>query len=290
MLCGSGWFSIMALLTHAAGERVDWQIVAICRSALAAILALAGALAVGAKLAFPGGKVLWLRSIAGSTSMVGTFYALTHMPASQVLTLTNTFPIWVAILSWPLEGQRPTLGVITAVLCSVSGVAVICRPDRAGLPPAAWSALAASVATAVAMLGLNRLRGVSSLGVVAHFSVVSTLFGVGTLFLFERSLDRSSLVESPISMALLLGVGATATIGQVFLTLAFRSGVATKVSVVGLSQVVMVSLAETMFPESTGGHPMDGWTVVGTVLVLGPTAWLMLRDRVHPRTEPAAIE
>lgn len=288
MLCGSGWFSVMALLAHAAGDRVDWQVVAVTRSALAAAFALTAALILGAKLAFPGSKMLWLRSIAGSTSMVGTFYALTHMPVSQVLTLTNTFPMWVALLSWPLEGRRPTFGVTAAVVCSVLGVVVIFRPDVGGLPPAAWSALAASVATAVAMLGLNRLRGVSSLGIVVHFSVVSTFFGVGTLFLFERTPDHSD--SSPAALALLFGVGATATIGQVFLTLAFRAGSATKVSVVGLSQVVMVIAAEAAFPEATGGYPIDGWVVVGTLLVLGPTAWLMLHDRGHPKAEPVAIE
>ena len=288
MLCGSAWFSLMGILAHAAGERVEWQVVAVARSALAAAFALTAALVVGAKLAVPGGRVLWLRSIAGSTSMVGTFYALTHMPVSQVLTLTNTFPMWVALLSWPLEGRRPTLGVTAAVLCSVLGVAVIFRPDLDGLPPTAWAALGASVATAVAMLGLNRLRGVSSLGIVVHFSVVSTFFGVAALFLFERTPNPGGI--GPAALGLLFGVGATATVGQVFLTLAFRAGSATKVSVVGLSQVVMVIAADAAFPQATGGYPIDVWVVVGTVLVLGPTAWLMLHDRGHPKAEPVAIE
>jgi drug/metabolite transporter (DMT)-like permease len=283
MLCGSGWFSVMAVLAHAAGERVDWQVVAVARSALAAAFALAAALVVRAELAVPGGRVLWVRSLAGSTSMVGTFYALTHMLPSQVLTLTNTFPIWVALLSWPLEGRRPTLGVTAAVLCSVLGVFVIFRLDFAGFTPAAWAAVGASVATAVAMLGLNRLRGVSSLGIVVHFSVVSTFFGVGALVVFDRTGGPAD--TGPAALGLLFGVGATATIGQVFLTLAFRAGSATKVSVVGLSQVVMVSAIEAAL-----GTPVDGWAVVGTALVLGPTAWLMLRDRGHPKAEPVAIE
>lgn len=290
MLCGSGWFSAMALLAHAAGDRLDWQVVAVARSGLAAAFAVAAAVAVGAKLAFPGGKMLWLRSLAGSTSMIGTFYALTHMPVSQALTLTNTFPMWVALLSWPLEGRRPTAGVAAAVLCAVGGVAVIFRPDLGGLPAAAGAALVASVATAVAMLGLNRLRGVSSLGIVVHFSVVSMLFGIAALFVFDRSPDRFAHLGSPAALGLLLGVGATATVGQVFLTLAFRAGSPTKVSVVGLSQVVMVIAAEVAFPAATGGHPVDGWTAVGTALVLGPTAWLMVRDRGHPKAEPVAIE
>jgi hypothetical protein len=41
-------------------------------------------------------------SIAGSISLVCGFYAMTHYPVSEVLTLTNMFPLWVAVLSLPL--------------------------------------------------------------------------------------------------------------------------------------------------------------------------------------------
>jgi drug/metabolite transporter (DMT)-like permease len=56
----------------------------------------------GATLVFRGSRSLWLRSIAGSISLVGSFYAFTHLSVSEVITLTNLFPIWVAVLSWPL--------------------------------------------------------------------------------------------------------------------------------------------------------------------------------------------
>ncbi|MFO0850806.1 MAG: DMT family transporter [Gemmataceae bacterium] len=239
MLTGCFWFSLMGLLIHALKDDCDWQVQAVARSGLATAFALAAARLTRTRLVFLTPKVLWVRSVAGSLSMVATFYALTRMPVSDVLTLTNTFPVWVAVLSWLGGGERPTPGVWLAVLSAVGGVAVIFRPDLGGLPFAAVSALVASFFTAVAMMGLNRLHGVPSLAVVVHFSAVATAAAVISLFAFDRVTGNERLAE-PVHLLELFGVGLTAVIGQVFLTRAFRAGPATGVSVVGLSQVVMV--------------------------------------------------
>lgn len=279
MLSGCFWFSLMGVIAHDVGGKVDWQAVAIARSALATLFASLVAGVVGARLTFTGSGILWVRSISGSCSMVATFYALTHMPVSDVLTLTNTFPLWVALLSWPMTREQPSAGVWVAVVCSVAGVALTQEAHLTGLTLAAWAALAASGFTAVAMLGLNRLRGVSALGVVVHFSAVATLFCVASFFVFDRTTGTGRVIE-PAVLGQLIGVGATATVGQVFLTLAFRAGSATKVAVVGLSQVVMV-----MGFEALGGRVFDWPQMLGTALVLGPTAWLMSREH---RPQPEA--
>jgi drug/metabolite transporter (DMT)-like permease len=215
--------------------------------------------------------------------MISTFYALTHMPVSDALTLTNTFPIWIALLSWPLLAERPTLGVWLAAVCAVAGVALTQQPQGGGFPLAAVSALAASLFTSIAMMGLNRLQGVPALAIVVHFSGVATLFCLASYFVFDHGNGIGNLADVGVSVRL-LGVGITATIGQIFLTHAFRAGSATKVAVVGLSQVVMVMLAEVILD----GRRFDLLSIVGTILVLGPTAWLMMRSRKESATSPDA--
>jgi drug/metabolite transporter (DMT)-like permease len=283
MLAGSVCFSGMVLLIHAAADRraCDWQVQGVVRSALATIFALTAALATGARLTLFRPPVLWVRSLAGSASMVATFFALTRLPASEVLTLTNTFPVWVAVIVAATGGERLTAGVWAAVLCAVAGVAVVQRPGLAGLPPPAWAALVAAVFTAVAMLGLNRVHGVSSLGIVAHFSAVATAVCVGSLVLFPRTTGNAGLAD-PVNLVLLAGVGVTAVCGQVCLTKAFRTGPATRVSVVSLTQVVFTMA----FEAAAGWRTPDGWTVAGTALVLIPVGWLMTRRRPAPPPEP----
>jgi drug/metabolite transporter (DMT)-like permease len=281
----------MALLTEALGrQNCQWQVVALARSGLATFFALLLALVVGTRLVLFRPRVLWARSIAGSCSMVATFYALTHMPASDVLTLTNTFPVWVAILAWPLAGERPTRGMWLAVGCAVAGVSVAMQPHAEGfrwLP--AGCAFFASIFTALAMIGLNRLHGVSAVAVVVHFSAVSTLFCGVAWLVFDRGDGPTGLEQLPTALQL-LGVGATATVGQVFLTRAFATGSPTKVSVAGLSQVAMVMAGEA----ALGWKAFTPLNLAGTALVIGPTAWLMAHERWRktddPPVEPVAIE
>jgi len=285
MLCGCFWFSWMGIFAHSLQGVCDWQAVAFVRSFLATLFAAIIAVSVGAKFVWLRPRILWVRSISGSFSMLTTFYALTHLPVSDVLTLTNTFPIWVALLSWPLAGERPTLGVLLAALCAVAGVAVTQKADFGKLELGHYSALAASGFTAVAMLGLNRLKGVGSMAVVVHFSGVSTLFCVVAYLLDERETGIAKLEETE-NLVLLLGVGVVATLGQVFLTKAFRAGSATKISVLGLSQVVMVMLYEGLVEH----REFTAWQLLGTMLVLGPSGYLMARERRKPEPPPKEDE
>ncbi len=291
MLCGCGWFAAMVLFIKALDGVCDWQMVMLFRTALATVLAFAMAIASRAKLEFPGSPTLWLRSISGSLSMLTTFYALMHLPGSDVLVITNSFPIWLALFSWPVLGERPTLAVSGAVLCAVLGIAVTQKLDLENFQLAHLAAVFASIFTAIAMMGLNRLKGVSSLGVVTHFSAVSTLFCIAAFLIFPREIGPTRVFEPWILFELCM-VGLTATIGQVFLTKAFRAGTATKVSVVGLSQVVMV-MAWEYFAKGfkLGDWTLDAWKIAGTILVLGPTAYLMARERraMAPKKDDEAV-
>src|SRR5438093_1069401 len=96
MLAGCGCFAVMSALAHAAGERCNWQTVAFFRSFLVLLFVGTLTVATGTKLVFFRPRRLWIRSMAGSLSLVMAFYALAKLKASTVVTLTNTFPIWVA--------------------------------------------------------------------------------------------------------------------------------------------------------------------------------------------------
>src|ERR687893_185355 len=113
----------MGALSHLAGERCDWQLVAVARTLVAFLLALSLAASTGVRLAFLRPRVLWVRSVAGSLSLLCAFYALTHLPVSTTVTLTNTVPVWVTVLAWPLLGQRPAAPVWTAIAVGLAGVA-----------------------------------------------------------------------------------------------------------------------------------------------------------------------
>jgi drug/metabolite transporter (DMT)-like permease len=177
----------------------------------------------------------------------------------------------VALLSWPLEKKAPSLGVWLSVAAGLTGVFLIQPPSLSGEAFAAGVALAASFFTAVAMMGLHRLHDLDPRAVVVHFSAVSFLFCIGSFFVFERNSSLPTIWDTR-TLWMLLGVGATATVGQLFLTKAFAAGPPAKVAVVGLTQIVFAMGVEVVLLEQSYSPA----NLAGMVLVMAPTAWLMV--------------
>ncbi len=272
MLCGCFSFAWMSSFAHLLGQDCDWRIVALARSLLAFVFALTLARLAGARLVFCRPRILWLRSCAGSLSLLCCFFALTQLPTSEVLTLTNTFPIWVAILSWPLLREKPSASVWVAALCGVAGILLIQQPKgdaSSGARIAVPLALFAAFTSAVAMLGLHRLKELDPWAIVVHFSGVATAFVLGA-WLFGPRPPVEQMLDGRVAL-LLLGIGATATLGQWCLTRAFTSGEPAKVSVVGLTQIVFALGLDLLLANTT----FNPTTLAGIGLVLAPTAWVM---------------
>ena len=274
MLASSATFASMGACTHALNGRCDWRVTAIARGAIAFALTAWLARAGGVRTPFWRPRTLWMRSIVGSFSLILSFYALSSLHVSTAYTLFNTFPLWVTLLAWPVLGERPTVGVALALLSGVPGVWLIENPQD-GFRLASAAALAASVCTAVVMLGLHRLRDLHSLAIVVHFSGVATVFAVGYLLCSVAAGHPLAAVAwaDPVTLALLAGVGVCATLGQIAMTRAFSLGPPQRLAVVGLSQVVFA----LGYDLGLWGHRFGLAQVAGTLLVMAPVGWLVGR-------------
>jgi drug/metabolite transporter (DMT)-like permease len=283
MLASCFFIAWMGQFAHLLKDTCDWRVVALARSSLAFAFALGLARLSGAELVFLRPGALWLRGCASSVSLLCTFYALAQLPTSEVLTLTNTFPIWVALLSWPLLRIRPTLSVWLAAGCGVLGVALIQSPHLKGSVLATQAvalSMTAALTNALAMLGLHRLKGVHPWAIVTHYSGVATLFVLGSWA--AGALPDLTPLRDGATLLLLVGVGVAATLGQVCVTQAFTSGQPARVSVVGLTQIVFALGLDLLFH----GPNVELVTLAGIGLVLAPTAWMMA-DRAA-RASPVA--
>ncbi len=273
MLSGSFSFTLMAELAFVLTRQCDWQTVAVFRGALVAIFAAVLTWASGARFAFWPWR-LWVRSLAGSCSMICTFFAFSRLPTADVLTLTNTFPLWVAVLSWPLYRRAPGLKMWLAILVGIVGVLLVEQPHLEAGNLGVFSALAAALFTAIAMLGLHSLSKIDPWAIVVHFSTVATFVCLGAYALGPKHVPLSHTFDRWIPLAL-LGMGLTALVGQLFLTLAFGSGSPAKVSVVGLTQIVFALILDAWLWH----REVNAITLVGTLLVVAPTAWLLLHAK-----------
>jgi drug/metabolite transporter (DMT)-like permease len=254
-------------------------VIALARAGLALVFAVLLARAAGSELVLWRPRTLWIRSIAGSVSLVCTFYAFPRLPLADVLTLTNMFPVWVALLSWPLLRIPPTWQVWLSVASGIAGVVLIQQPHLAEGNFATLAAIVSSFSSAVAMIGLHRLHRIDPRAIVVHFSAVSLVFVAASFVLFERSVPAGQLLDAR-TLGLLLGVGATATVAQIGLTKAFAGGSPAKVSVVGLTQVGFGML----FDAVLWGRTFGGVTLLGIALVTAPTAWLVMGSNRRRRS------
>jgi drug/metabolite transporter (DMT)-like permease len=283
MLGGCFFTAWMGFFAHLLKDSCDWRLVALARSSIAFVLAFLLARLSGATLVLWRPSALWLRGCASSMSLLCTFFALAQIPTSEVMTLTNTLPIWVALLSWPLLRIRPSLSVWVAAVCGVCGVALIQAPhfnaDQKASSAVALS-LTAALTSAVAMLGLHRLKGLHPWAVVVHYSGVSTLFVLATWAIGSPP-DLGGLGEKK-TLVLLLAVGMAATLGQLCVTRAFTSGPPMRISVVGLMQVVFALGLDFLLE----GPNVQLVTLAGIGLVLAPTAWMMI-DRSTQASQAA---
>ncbi len=273
MITASFSFAMMGSLTHAVGPRCDWQVIALIRIASTFVMSVGLALSLGVPLVFARPKTLWIRSSAGTLSLLCSFYALTKLPVADVLTLTNTYPLWIVLISWLRNERATSWGDLACILCGVIGVALIQGSYLSGKANlASLIALVGTFATAVAMLGLHRLKNVDPRAVVAHFSGFASVTLLVCLLVRGRILSASTFDRQTIP--LLLGVGFTGTIGQILLTKAFASGAPTKISVLGLTQVLFAMVFDLVFQ----GRRFSLVSLTGSLLVLFPTAWITARS------------
>ena len=297
MISSALLFAMMGALTHGLGPRCDWLTIALVRAVFMFVTAVILARAAGAKLVVWRPRSLWMRSLAGSFSLVCSFYALTRprMPIGDVLTLTNTYPLWILMLTWLALRESPRVVELLGVGSGLAGVVLIERPHLDADNLGALVALLSSFSTAVAMIGLHRLRDIDTRAVVAHFAGVASL--VAGIWLAVRWWGTAGASLSPtlaaarvvpsvdlIGLAMLVGVGATGTLAQIFLTKAYAAGAPARVAVLSLTQVVFAMGFDVLL----WNRVLAPAALVGTVLVLAPTAWLLCRGAVAV-PEPAAV-
>jgi drug/metabolite transporter (DMT)-like permease len=280
MISSAVSFATMGALSKLLADTSDWRFLAFIRAALMLLFAVAIGMAMRTTFIFRGTPMLWMRSLVGSLSMICTFYTLTHLPFSEATTLIKSYPLWVALLSWLVLKERPSAKVWVAIVVGVAGVALIAQPHFDEARVALATGVLSSIATAVVMLGLNRLAAVDARSIVVHFAMAATVVSAAVFGIWGAGRPIAALGKSR-DLAMLLGMGLMGTLGQIALTRAFAIGDPSRVSVVGLSEMLFGVAYDRIL-----WHRSFGWmTLAGIALVLAPTAWLLATTARPARAE-----
>ena len=157
-----------------------------------------------------------------------------------------------------------------AVVIGIVGVVLIQQPQLAQGNLAVLAPLAASFLLAIVMIALHQVKEIDSRAVVLHFALSAF---VTSFVVFAVSAPRAPLLMSLpwTTVLMLIATGVAATSGQLFLTVAFAAGPPAKVSVVGLTQVGFAMF----YDVGIWGHAFNTLSLVGILLALAPTGWLL---------------
>ena len=186
------------------------------------------------------------RGLVGFLALTTFFYALARLPLSVAMTLNYASPLFLALLMpWQL-GERPTMAQYMTVAAGFAGVLMLLRPWQT--PPedlvAGLVGLFSGVMAAFAYIHVRKLGRLHEpeWRTVFWFALVC-VFGAGALAGIDGGWH--ALVNMR-QAGLLLALGLFATLGQLAMTRAYRTGQTVVVASFAFSTVVYASLLDVV--------------------------------------------
>jgi drug/metabolite transporter (DMT)-like permease len=272
-------FAGMAVGARVGGGGVPWQEVCASRFLVGALTAFVIARARGQSLRITRVREAWLRSAFGTLSAAGTFYvfAAPALALGDAATLFATSPMFVALLSAPLLGEKVPRQFVLALALGFAGIALVARPSFSIAAHLVIAGGVTAMSSALAMVWLRRIGpNESSEAIVFHFACVGAcVMTVASLFVWRTPSAQGALV--------LLATGVCGGLGQLAMTRAYAHDRAARVSALSYSGVVFTrALGAPFFGEVPTVEQLLGSILViasGLSLSLGSAAVALLRRR-----------
>lgn len=251
MLLGAGSLATMAAMAHGLGDDLHWSCIVFVRIASTFILAIIAARFMKIKPVLFGPRALWYRSFFGTVAIVCNFYALTHLPVTDAMTLLKTSPVWVSIIVAVLNKKTHATGIWIATAVGFAGILLMEQPKfEAHLFPI-LVAMCSAFFIASAQVSMGFLRDVPTVAIVIHFSGCASLTSLMVFLLFgSGSVTQSGLTAAAPWLAAMALFG---TLGQICITSAFRSGNPMLMALVGLTSIPLAATYDYLFWDRTLG-------------------------------------
>lgn len=253
MLLGTFSMATMAALAHGMGSTYHWSFIVFVRIALTFLLALFLGRLTGVRPIVYGPRALWARSLFGTISIACTFYAITHLRITDALTLLKTSPIWVSIIVALLNKRAHTAPIWIATAMGFLGVLLMEKPHFNGDLLPIMLGLFAGLCIACAQVSMGYLKHIPTINIVTHFAGCATLLTF-CILVFLHGVQTLPLPDLQwVSGKWLLLMAVFGTIGQVWITTAFRKGNPMLMALVGLCSIPIAVAYDYFFWERTLG-------------------------------------
>ena len=240
MLVAGFLFAAMGVFVKLGSEYFGAAELALYRSAVTMIAAWAVLMATRNTIRSQYLGMHLIRSIVGVISLIAYFYAITRLPLATAQTLNYTSPLFLAIATTVVLGERFPFSLIFAIALGFGGMALLLQPSfEGGREGPAMIGLFSGVLAAWAYLSVRTLgrMGEPDWRVLFWFGFVSTL-GCATWQLTTSSFHPVTLSN----VWIIAGIGICGTLAQLAMTRAYRTGNTLVVGSLSYSTIVFAAL------------------------------------------------
>ena len=222
---------------------------------------------------------LW-RGISGSVALALFFYCITVLPLATAVTLNYTAPLFLTLFTMLVFKDKFHLPLAVAISLGFCGVVLLLHPtlQHDQLLPGLLGLISGFLA-GIAYLNVKQLGQIGEPGarIVFYFSLTASVCsGVWMLF------DTVHAI-TPRDLAILIGLGLSATLAQLSMTRAYRVGRTLVVGSMAYSTILFASLFGMMLWGET--LPLTGWMGMALIIAGGVISLRLAPKHGAPSTE-----
>jgi|JI10StandDraft_1071094.scaffolds.fasta_scaffold34935_4 drug/metabolite transporter (DMT)-like permease len=180
---------------------------------------------------------LVLRGFAGFVALNCFYYAIKNMPLADATVIQYSSPVFTALFAAIFLGETMRRVEIVCMALSFAGVLLVAQPSflfdhASSTPPLTFAiAIAGAIISAIAYTTIRRLRKTD------HADVIVLYMPLVAMPLSIPAVARDATMPAPVEWLLLLGIGVTTQIAQMFMTKALVSEPAGRATAVSYLQV-----------------------------------------------------
>lgn len=212
----------------------------------------------------------WIALRTGAAVITGlaAFYAFSVLPLAQTYAILFATPLLITVLAIPILGETVRLRRWLAVAVGLAGVIVVLRPGTTQLTLGHAAALAAAVGGSVVSIVARRIGAEERPVVMLLYPMVANFVLMGGALAFVY---KPMPVEH---LGLLFVISVLAWTASRLILEAYRSGEAAIIAPMQYSQIIWASIFGWVFFKD----PLDGATVLGTVIIIASGLFIVLRE------------
>ena len=210
------------------------------------------------------------RALVGFVSLVLFFYAIAHLHLATAVTLNYTSPLFLALFMPFLLHEKPKGILYIAVAIGFIGVVLLLKPTLHSDDILAGTVgLASGAGAAIAYINVKQLANLNEPDwrTVYYFTLVSTAASGAWLLLSDPFDQPGFTAVGWQDLSVLVGLGVSATIAQLAMTRAYRTGHTLTVASLAYLTVVIASFLGVLFWQEQ--LSLSEWLAIGLIILSG---------------------